>query len=144
MTQAKIGDTVRVHYTGRFEDGTVFDTSQGREPIEFTLGEHEVIPGFENAVAGMQAGETKTTQIPPEDAYGERREDLLIDVPRAEVPADIDPQVGQTLQVQGAGGQVFPVVVASVGEDTITLDANHPLDRKSTRLNSSHVKISYA
>lgn len=131
MTQAKIGDTVRVHYTGRFEDGTVFDTSQGREPIEFTLGEHEVIPGFENAVAGMQAGETKTTQIPPEDAYGERREDLLIDVPRAEVPADIDPQVGQTLQVQGAGGQVFPVVVASVGEDTITLDANHPLAGRS-------------
>ncbi|HQE18242.1 MAG TPA: peptidylprolyl isomerase, partial [Aggregatilineales bacterium] len=122
---------VRVHYTGRFEDGTVFDTSQGREPIEFTLGEHEVIPGFENAVAGMQAGETKTTQIPPEDAYGERREDLLIDVPRAEVPADIDPQVGQTLQVQGAGGQVFPVVVASVGEDTITLDANHPLAGRS-------------
>jgi len=131
MTRAKIGDTVRVHYTGRFEDGTVFDTSQGREPIEFTLGEHEVIPGFENAVAGMQAGETKTTQIPPEDAYGERREDLLIDVPRAEVPADIDPQVGQTLQVQGAGGQVFPVVVASVGEDTITLDANHPLAGRS-------------
>jgi len=131
MARAQTGDTVRVHYTGRFEDGTVFDTSQDREPIEFTLGEHQVIPGFENAVTGMQAGETKTAQIPPEEAYGERREDLLIDVPRAEVPADIDPQIGQTLQVQGAGGQVFPVVVASVGEDTITLDANHPLAGRS-------------
>ncbi len=109
----------------------MFDTSQDREPIEFTLGEHQVIPGFENAVTGMQAGETKTAQIPPEEAYGERREDLLIDVPRAEVPADIDPQIGQTLQVQGAGGQVFPVVVANVGEDMITLDANHPLAGRS-------------
>lgn len=131
MARAQTGDTVRVHYTGRFEDGTVFDTSQDREPIEFTLGEHQVIPGFENAVTGMQAGETKTAQIPPEEAYGERREDLLIDVPRAEVPADIDPQIGQTLQVQGAGGQVFPVVVANVGEDMITLDANHPLAGRS-------------
>lgn len=131
MARAQTGDTVRVHYTGRFEDGTVFDTLQDREPIEFTLGEHQVIPGFENAVTGMQAGETKTAQIPPEEAYGERREDLLIDVPRAEVPADIDPQIGQTLQVQGAGGQVFPVVVANVGEDMITLDANHPLAGRS-------------
>lgn len=127
MAQAKEGDKVSIHYTGRLDDGTVFDTSENRDPLEFTLGEGKVIPGFENAVKGMSEGETKTARIPSEEAYGSRRDDLVLDVPQEQLPEEIDPQVGQRLQMQAGDGQTFQVVITDVGDDTVEVDANHPL-----------------
>lgn len=127
MTEAQAGNTVKVHYTGRFEDGTVFDSSEGRDPLEFTLGEGQVIDGFNDAVEGMSPGESKTTTIAPERGYGPRTDEMLIDVERDQFPDEIDPEIGMQLQVQGQGGQLIPVVVAEVGEESVTLDANHPL-----------------
>ncbi len=121
------GDTVRIHYTGRLDDGTVFDTSEGREPLEFTLGSGQVIPGFEKAVEGMEAGEEKTFTIPADEAYGPHQEDLVLKVPREHLPEGLEPQVGQMLQMQTADGQVFQVKVMEVAEDHMVLDANHPL-----------------
>ncbi len=126
MGQAQNGDTVRVHYTGTLDDGTVFDSSKGREPIEFTVGSGQVIAGFEEAVSGMGVGEAKTVTIPAAQAYGERREELLLQVERSQFPADVEPQVGQQFQMS-QGEQNFVVNVAEVAGDRITLDANHPL-----------------
>lgn len=129
MAQAKPGDTVRVHYTGRLDDGTVFDSSRDRDPLEFKLGEGQVIPGFENAVSGMAAGDEQTVKIPPDNAYGEKREDLVFAVPRDQFPPDIEPEVGQQLQVQ-QGDQVAVVRVADISDEGVMLDANHPLAGK--------------
>lgn len=126
MAQARNGDTVRVHYTGKLDDGTVFDSSQGREPLEFTVGSGQVISGFDNAVTGMEAGTSKTITIPAAQAYGEHREELLLQVDRSQFPDDADPQVGQQFQMS-QGGQNFVVSVAGVDGDHVTLDANHPL-----------------
>lgn len=125
--KAKPGDTVRVHYTGKLDDGEVFDSSEDREPLEFTVGQGSVIPGFENAVEGMEPGEQKTETIPCEQAYGERRDELVIDVKREQLPSDLKPEVGQRLSVVQKSGQSIPVVVAAVDEDNVRLDANHPL-----------------
>lgn len=127
MAQAKQGDNVSIHYTGRLDDGTVFDTSEDREPLEFKLGEGKVIPGFESAVQGMEEGETKTAKIPSDDAYGERRDDLVLTVPQEQLPEDLDPEVGQRLQMQAGDGQTFQVVITEVENDTVEVDANHPL-----------------
>ncbi len=127
MSQAKSGDRVRVHYTGTLADGTQFDSSRDREPLEFTLGEGQIIDGFEQTVIGMEPGETRTAELGPGDAYGERRDELLVDVDRGELPDDLDPQVGQTLQLRDDEGRSFVVHVAEVGDDSIKLDANHPL-----------------
>lgn len=124
---ASTGQTVAIHYTGRLEDGTVFDSSEGREPLRFTLGEGRVIKGFEDAVIGMEPGDTKTISIPPGEAYGERRDDLVIEVEKDRLPDELDPQVGQQLQLHQVSSQPVPVVVAAVSEETITVDANHPL-----------------
>jgi len=119
---AEIGDTVKVHYTGRMTDGTVFDTSVGSEPMEFTLGEGRLIPGFEQAVTGMQVGESKTVTIPVDEAYGQRRDELIFEVGRDELPADIEPEVGMQLPTsQGV------VTIIEVSEATVKIDANHPL-----------------
>ncbi|MEX2581735.1 MAG: peptidylprolyl isomerase [Gemmatimonadota bacterium] len=126
MSQAKQGNTVQIHYTGRLSDGTVFDSSEGRDPLEFTIGEGQVIPGFERAVEGMAEGEQQTVTIPPPDAYGEPKPDLVFAVPRAQFPPEIDPEIGQRLQMQ-QGEQVAVVVVRDVAEEAVTLDANHPL-----------------
>jgi len=126
MAAAKSGDTVRVHYTGTLGDGSVFDSSQGREPLEFTVGIGQVIPGFDEAVTGMQPGEEKTVTIPTGEAYGERRPEMMATVPRAQFPAEIEPEIGQQLQVSQEG-QNFVVTVVEVGADEVTLDANHPL-----------------
>lgn len=123
---AKSGDTVRVHYTGKLEDGSVFDTSDGRDPLEFTVGSGQVIPGFDQAVAGMSPGEEREVRIPAEQAYGDRKDDLVIVVERAQLPPDIDPEVGQQLQLSQEG-RAFVVQVADVTPGNITLDANHPL-----------------
>ncbi len=126
MAQAKSGDIVRIHYTGTLTDGSQFDSSAGREPLEFTLGDGMVIPGFDTAVDGMSIGESKTFEIPADQAYGERRNEMVMTVSRDEFPAHIDPEAGQQLQMQ-QGEQVFVVTVTEVSEDAIVLDANHPL-----------------
>lgn len=127
MAEATTGSTVKVHYTGMLANGTVFDSSRGREPLEFTLGEGRLIPGFEHAVEGMRTGETKTVEIAPEDAYGERDPDSVIQVGRDQMPEGMEPAVGDHLHIQVGPGQVFPVVITEITEEIVTLDANHPL-----------------
>ncbi|MBR9988987.1 MAG: peptidylprolyl isomerase [Gemmatimonadetes bacterium] len=123
---AKSGDTVRVHYTGKLEDGSVFDSSHGRDPLEFTVGSGQVIAGFDQAVAGMKPGDEREVTIPAENAYGDRKDELVIVVERSQLPPDIDPDVGQQLHLK-QDGQAFVVMVAAVQPESITLDANHPL-----------------
>lgn len=127
MVQAKSGDTVKIHYTGRLEDGTVFDSSANREPLEFTLNGGQVIPGFEQAVLGMSPGESKTEKIPMDQAYGPHRSEMVLEVNREQMPPELQPEVGQQLQVQQPDGQTIPVFVTEVTDSTVTLDANHPL-----------------
>jgi len=127
LSEAASGNTVRIHYTGRLDDGTVFDSSEGRDPLSFTLGEGKVIPGFEAAVLGMGAGDTKSAVIPAEEAYGPRRDELVLRVERERLPEGIEPEPGQSLQMQTEEGQVVPVRVTEVDEAAVILDANHPL-----------------
>ncbi len=127
MSIAKQGDRVRVHYTGRLDDGTVFDSSEGGEPLAFTLGEHSLIPGFEEAVVGMETGESRSMRIPSDEAYGPRHDHLMVEVDEASFPPDITPEVGQMLQVRGANEEPIPVTIANVEDGKVTLDANHPL-----------------
>jgi peptidylprolyl isomerase len=127
MTQAKEGDTVKIHYTGRLGDGTVFDSSSGREPLQFNIGSGQVIQGFEEAVNGMTVGEKKTAQIPCDKAYGEPNPSMMMVVDKKHVPSDIEPEVGQRLQVGGASGELLAVTIIEVNDDNITLDANPPL-----------------
>lgn len=125
--QAKSGDTVAVHYTGRLENGTVFDTSREGEPIEFQLGSGTVIEGFEEAVTGMEVGEQREVRIAAEDAYGQRREELRVDVARDQLPDGIEPEVGQMLAVQVTPDQQAVARITNVQDDSVTLDLNHPL-----------------
>lgn len=124
---AKLGDTVRVHYTGRLPDGTVFDSSTGSEPLEFTLGEGNILPGFEKAVLGMSPGDSKTFEIPADLAYGPHHDDRVLTVPLDDMPAKIRPAVGQMLELRQPSGRALPVKVTALTDDEITLDANHPL-----------------
>jgi peptidylprolyl isomerase len=126
MQSAKSGDTVRVHYTGKLDDGSVFDSSEGRDPLEFQLGGGQVIPGFEQAVEGMSPGDERSVTIAADEAYGPRRDELVLVVPRTELPAEMQPELGQQLQLS-QDGQSFIVTVADVNESEIILDANHPL-----------------
>lgn len=130
MTAAKSGDTVRIHYTGTLSDGSVFDSSEGRDPLEFTLGTGQVIPGFDAAVDGMSVGDSKVAEIPADQAYGPRQDQAVQDVPRADIPAEIPLEVGLQLQMQSPTGQVMPVTVTAISEETVTLDANHMLAGK--------------
>lgn len=123
---ARPGDTVRIHYTGTLKDGTEFDSSREREPLAFTVGAGEVIPGFDAAVTGMSVGDRRTVTIPADQAYGPQRDELIVAVPRAQVPPQITPRVGQRLQV-GSGDQAMMVVVREVSDEAIVLDGNHPL-----------------
>jgi len=141
MPEAKQNDTVRVHYTGRLDDGSVFDSSLEREPIEFTIGEGHVIPGFEQAVVGMNPGETKTVRILSDDAYGPYREDMVLTVERSQFPPDIEPTVGQALQVQQSNGEPVVVTVSEVSEASVKLDANHPLAGKDLTFEIQLVEI---
>lgn len=127
MTQAKSGDTVRIHYTGTLDDGTQFDSSDGRDPLEFALGGGQVIPGFDSAVDGMAVGDSKSVTISPEQAYGERHEQLVQQVPKSALPEDMEPAIGMHLQSQGPDGQVMNLAVTEVEDESITVDANHPL-----------------
>jgi FKBP-type peptidyl-prolyl cis-trans isomerase 2 len=125
--QAKTGDTVKVQYTGKFADGTVFDTSVGGEPLEFTLGQGKVIAGFEQAVIDMRVGESKTVAIPADQAYGQRNDDLIIEVGRDRLSPDIVPEVGMQLNTIQSDGSVLTVTIIEVSETTVKIDANHPL-----------------
>lgn len=127
MTQAKTGDTVSVHYTGKLDDGTVFDSSEGGSPLEFAIGSGNVIPGFEQAVIGMSPGDSKTTTIVSDEAYGPYYEERVLVVERQQIPPDLPVDVGAQLQIQQQGGMVIPVVITDVTEAEVTLDANHPL-----------------
>lgn len=127
MAAAEQNNTVKVHYTGKLSDGTVFDSSRQREPLEFQVGQGQVIPGFEQAVVGMTPGETKTATVAPEQGYGERRDDMVASVPKDNLPDDLDPEVGQQLQARDSEGQTIPVRITEVGDEAVTIDANHPL-----------------
>jgi peptidylprolyl isomerase len=127
MPHPRPGDSVKVHYTGRLDDGNVFDSSKKREPIELTVGEGQVIPGFEEAIAEMEPGEERTVKIPADRAYGPRRPELLVSVDRETFPDSITPEKGQRLQVRQSDGQIVVVTVADVSAREVTLDANHPL-----------------
>ncbi|MBD1805979.1 MAG: FKBP-type peptidyl-prolyl cis-trans isomerase [Symplocastrum torsivum CPER-KK1] len=127
MVQAKPGDIVKIHYTGKLDDGTVFDSSVNREPLEFTLSGGQVIPGFDEAVLGMSPGESKTQKIPMDQAYGPHRDEMVLEISRQQIPPELEPEVGQQLQVQQENGQTIPVFVTEVTESKVTLDANHPL-----------------
>lgn len=127
MATIKEGDTVKVHYTGKISDGTVFDSSREREPLEFTIGEGKLIPGFEKAVVGMSVGDSNTVTIPFDEAYGEKRDDMIVDVEKKQIPDDIKPEVGQQLQIQQKDGGAIPVVITDVTDESVKLDANHPL-----------------
>ena len=141
MTQAKEGDTVKIHYIGKLNDGTVFDTSEGRDPLSFTIGSGQVIPGFEEAVIGMAENEKKNVTIPPEKAYGDRNEEMVINVPRSQVAPDINPETGQRLQMQGPNEQQIIVEVTEVSDESITLDANPPLAGKDLIFDIELVEI---
>jgi FKBP-type peptidyl-prolyl cis-trans isomerase 2 len=127
MQQVKSGDTVKVHYHGKLTDGTTFDSSEGREPLQFEVGSGQVIPGFDTGVTGMQVGEKRTINIPVDDAYGPKQDDLVMEFPKDRFPEDMVPEVGMQLNMSNGAGQNFPVIIREINEDTVLLDANHPL-----------------
>ena len=127
MQQVKAGDTVKVHYHGRLTDGTTFDSSEGREPLEFEVGSGMVIKGFDDGVTGMAVGEKKTIQIPVTEAYGEKDANMVMEFPIDRFPPGMKPEVGMQLAMNNGQGQQIPVVIVEVKADSVTLDANHPL-----------------
>lgn len=141
MSQAKSGDSVKIHYTGTLDDGTQFDSSAGRDPLGFELGSGQVIPGFDKAVDGMAVGESKTVNIPAEDAYGTHRAEMVQDVPKSALPDDLEPSEGMALQAQGPDGQVVNLVITDVKDDSITVDGNHPLAGKALNFDIELVAI---
>lgn len=141
MAQAKNGDTVKVHYTGRLDDGCVFDSSAEREPLEFTIGAGQLIPGFDTAVIDMAPGESKTVRIPPDQAYGPYHEQMVVEADRGQFPPHVTPEVGQQFESKGDDGQNFVVTVTAIEGDKITLDANHPLAGRDLTFDIQLVEI---
>ena len=137
----KTGDTVRLHFTGKRENGEVFGTSREGQAFQITLGKGEIISGFEKGVLGMQPGDTKTFKVPPEEAYGPRREELIINVKKDNLPENLEPSVGERLQLKQPDGNVRSVTVAEIGENEVTLDANHPLAGETLEFDVELVKI---
>lgn len=127
MQQVQAGDTVKVHYHGRLTDGTTFDSSEGREPLEFEVGSGMVIKGFDDGLMGMTVGQKKTVEIPVADAYGEKDPQMLMEFPIDRFPPEMKPEVGMRLTMTNGNGQQIPVVIVDVKQDSVTLDANHPL-----------------
>ena len=141
MAEAKKGDRVKIHYTGKLLDGTVFDSSTGRDPLGFTIGGGQVIPGFEEAVVGMSPGDSKNVTIPVDKAYGARNEELMMPFPKDQVPPGLNPEVGQKLQLSGPNGEPVMVSVASITDEHIILDANPPLAGKELIFDIELVEI---
>lgn len=127
MQQVKDGDKVKVHYHGKLRSGETFDSSEGREPLEFTVGSGQVIKGFDAGVMGMQVGDKKTVEIDVENAYGAKSQEMVIEFPKTQFPADMNPEVGMQLMMNNGSGQSFPVTIVEVKEESVLLDANHPL-----------------
>lgn len=130
MAQVKSGDTVKIHYTGSLDNGTEFDSSAGKDPLQFTVGTGQLIPGLDKAVEGMTVGEKKTVNVEPDEAYGPRQDQMVSEVPKSALPPHIEPEVGMGLQTKSQDGQDMQLTVTEVGEETITVDANHPLAGK--------------
>jgi FKBP-type peptidyl-prolyl cis-trans isomerase SlpA len=128
--KVKANDKVKVHYKGSLSDGVMFDSSEGRDPLEFTIGSGQIIPGFENGVIGMQVDESKTLNIPAAEAYGQPKAELILEVPKSQLPPEINPEIGLQLMSQTPDGNQTPLLVTEVKEDTIIVDANHPLAGK--------------
>ena len=142
MTQAaKAGDKLRIHYTGRLDDGTVFDNSEGRDPLEFTVGNGEIIPGLERAMIGMEVGESREVTVAPEEAYGARDDQRVQSVPREAIPDSIPTEPGTQLSMKTQDGQTIPVVVSNVTDSHVELDANHPLAGKTLTFDVTLVEI---
>lgn len=141
MTQAKLGNTVKVHYEGILEDGTIFDSSWEREPLEFTLGEGMLLPGFEKAIIGLSIDESKTILLDPVDAYGEYDTKQIVTVDRSDIPANVELELGMVLQVTGEDGQAFNVMLTEINDETITLDGNHPLAGESLTFKIKLIEI---
>lgn len=127
MQQVQNGDKVRVHYHGKLRSGETFDSSEGREPLEFTVGGGQVIPGFDQGVMGMQVGDKRTVEIDVNNAYGEKSQEMIIEFPKNQFPDDMNPEVGMQLMMNNGQGQQFPVTITEVKEESVMLDANHPL-----------------
>ncbi|MBE9546103.1 MAG: peptidylprolyl isomerase [Proteobacteria bacterium] len=141
MAQAKQGDTVKVHYTGKLEDGTVFDSSIDRDPLQFEVGTGQVIPGFEQGVVGMSLSELKTIKVQADEAYGPYREEMVVVVDQNQFPADLNIEVGQQLQVNQSEDQKIIVTITDVSESGVTLDANHPLAGKDLTFDIRLIEI---
>jgi peptidylprolyl isomerase len=141
MSEAKNGDTVKVHYTGTLEDGTVFDSSKERDPLQFTLGKGQLIKGFEEAVIGMSVGETKSVRIPSDEAYGSHREDLLLKFNKSDFPPDIEPKGGLVINLVSPDGRNLLATITEISGDSVTLDANHPLAGKDLTFNIDLVEV---
>lgn len=137
----KNGDTIRVHYTGRLTDGTIFDSSDGREPLEFQVGSGMVIKGFDEGVLNMLVGDKKTITIPSADAYGDYNEAMLLEFDKSALPSDVEAQVGQVLHMSDDSGNVFPVVLAEIKENSVIIDANHQLAGKDLVFDLELVEI---
>ena len=142
MAQAKSGDKVVVHYSGSLEDGTIFSsTYEEDEPFEFTIGEKNVLPSFQDAVIGMSEGETKTIAVPPEDGYGEHKKEFVLKMERAQAPSDLELEPGKRLQIHLTDGTTRVVTVLAITEDSIILDANDPLAGKTLQFEIELVEI---
>ncbi|MBC8277467.1 MAG: peptidylprolyl isomerase [FCB group bacterium] len=141
MSKVEVGSKVRVNYTGKFEDGNIFDSSENRDPLEFTVGEGAVIPGFEEAVIGMSLGDKKSVDLPPEKAYGDHHDHMVSTVEKSQLPEHLNPGVGDVLQAPQKDGKVVIVTVIEADEDSITVDANHPLSGKALSFEIELVEI---
>ena len=142
MQEAKNGDQVKVHYHGRLDDGTTFDSSEGRSPLQFQIGAGQVIKGFDDGVLGMKEGDKKTIHIPVHEAYGDKSPDMIIEFPRDQFPPDMSPEVGMQLNLRGQDGRSFPVVISDVKEEVVVLDGNHPLAGRDLIFDIEMVEIS--
>ncbi len=141
MSVAKKGDKVKVHYTGKLTDGTIFDSSRDREPLEFEVGGGQMIAGFDKAVDGMKVRESKVAKFSCAEGYGEKNQDMVFTVPKDQLPEDLKPEEGQQLSMQHPSGQQIPVVVTKVEENEIVIDANHPLAGKELEFEIELVEI---
>jgi peptidylprolyl isomerase len=144
MSEAKTGDTVKINYVGTLNDGQMFDSSEGRDPLEFVVGSGQIIKGLDSAIPGMTVGDKKTVNVPCDQAYGETNPEARQAVPREQIPAEIPLEVGTQLQMQTPQGQVVPVTVAEVTEAEVTLDANHPLAGQDLNFEIEVVEIKAA
>ena len=141
MNKVKNGDRVKIHYTGKLKDGELFDTSRERQPLEFIVGNREIVPVLENSVIGMEAGDTKSLEVSPEEAFGPRQEELVIEVKKSSLPDHIEPCLGQKLQMKDENGNLVDLAIVEIKEETIALDANHPLAGHTLFLDLELVEI---